>query len=384
MTKNPEPRRAIAFAPAVSLPVMTNERIPKMFVTLSKRFDVVPIPLSRFNRIAYDQKVNKFARYLLFPLDELVIFFNSVRLSKKHKVALLFAENAYTSLAGGLAAKILRIPLVWDNHGNVKLFAEAMQKSSFFTSANIALERLLQGLATQIIVVSRMDKDAYVELGFDIGKFEIIPICADLQTVRKNSVDRASARARLSIPKDQKIVLFFGTLGYYPNLEAVEYIANELYPEAKKKIDNVHFYVAGGGTYPGKLPDGVHHLGFVPFDPDLCIWLSAADVCIAPLWRGVGVLTKVVDMLSAGKPAVLSPLCLKGIPELEHGVNCLVGEDSKSFTREVVRLLDDDDLQKRIARNGMDLIEQRYSWEVVGPRVWEILESIMMRTRRDR
>lgn len=354
-----------------------------MFVTLSKRFEIVPVPLGRIDRIVYDQKINKFIRYLLFPLDEILISLNSVRLSKKHMATLFFAENAYISLAGGLAAKILRIPLVWDNHGNVKIFAEAMQKSSFFTSANIALERTLERLATKVFVVSELDKDAYGDLGFDTGKFEVVPICADLEAVEGNSMDKASARARLSIPKDQKVVLFFGTLGYYPNLEAVEYIANELYPEAKEKIDDVHFYVAGGGTYPGRLPEGVHHLGFVPFAPDLCIWLSAADVCIAPLWRGVGVLTKVVDMLSAGKPSVLSPLCLKGIPELEHGVNCLVGEDRKSFTREVLRLLGDAGLQERIASKGRDLIARRYSWEVVGPRVWEILESIMKKAGRD-
>ncbi|MDD1769271.1 MAG: glycosyltransferase, partial [Methanomassiliicoccales archaeon] len=311
-----ESKQVIAFAPAVSLPVLTNERIPKMFVTLSQRFDVIPVPLSRLNRLVYDQKVNKLARYIFFPLDELLISLNSLRLSKQRKAALFFAENAYTSLAGGFAAKILRIPLVWDNHGNVKIYAEAMQKSSFFTYANIGLERVLQRLATRIFVVSQTDKDAYGELGFDTDKFEVIPICADLATVQKNSLDKAKAREMLSIPEDERVVLFFGTLGYYPNLEAVTYIADELYPEAKKEIDNVHFYIAGGGSYPGKLPAGVHHLGFVPFDPDLCIWLSAADVCVAPLWRGVGVLTKVVDMLSAGKPSVLSPLCLRGIPEL--------------------------------------------------------------------
>jgi glycosyltransferase involved in cell wall biosynthesis len=89
-------------------------------------------------------------------------------------------------------------------------------------------------------------------------------------------------------------------------------------------------------------------------------------------------------MLSAGKPSVLSPLCLKGIPELEHGVNCLVGEDRESFRREVVRLLGDSDLRDRIARNGRELIAQRYSWEVIGPRVWKILESVMEDASRGR
>jgi glycosyltransferase involved in cell wall biosynthesis len=364
----------IAFAPAVTLPVLTNERIPMMFVTLSEHFDVIPIPLSGLNRVIYDQKINKFVRYLLFPIDEIGIFFDTLRLSKRNKASLIFAENAYISLACGLAAKMLQIPMIWDNHGNVKTYAEAIGKSSFFTYVNIRLEKVLQGLATRVFVVSQTDKDAYRDLGFDTNKFDVIPTCADLKTVDSNSLDKAEARKKLSIPYDEKVVLFFGTLSYDPNMEAATFIAKELCPEVRKKIDNVHFYVAGRGSYPDKLPEGVHHLGFVP---DLWMWLSAADICVAPLWRGVGILTKVVDMLSAGKPSVLSPMCLKGIPELEHGVNCLVGADKEAFTNEVVHLLGDKGLQDTIGRNGRELIAKQYSWEVVGPRIYDVLESII-------
>jgi len=367
----------IAFAPAITLPVLTNERIPKMFVTLSERFDVIPIPLSGLNRIIYDQKINKFVRYLLFPIDEIGIFFDTLRLSKRNKASLIFAENAYISLACGLAAKMLQIPMVWDNHGNVKIYAEAMHKSSIFTRMNILLERVLQNLASKVFVVSKIDKDAYEQLGFDMGKFLVIPICADLTTVDRNRMNKTEARKSLSIPADEKMVLFFGTLNYHPNLEAVVYIAEMLCPEVSKKIDDVHYYIAGGGVYPGQLPDNVHHIGFVPFSPDLCIWLSAADICIAPLWRGVGVLTKVVDMLSMEKPSVLSPLCLKGIPELQHDVNCLMGTDEESFAREVVRLLEDPALQERLAKGGRKTIAQGYSWEVIGPRIYDVLESII-------
>jgi glycosyltransferase involved in cell wall biosynthesis len=367
----------IAFAPAITLPVLTNERIPKMFLTLSERFDVIPVPLSRLNRVIYDQKINKFVRYLLFPVDEISIFLDTLRLSRRNKASLIFAENAYTSLACGLAAKMLQVPMIWDNHGNVKTYAEAMHKSSFFTRMNILLERVLQNLASKVFVVSKVDRDAYEQLGFDKDKFLVVPICADLTTVDRNKMNKTEARKHLSIPTGEKMVLFFGTLNYDPNLEAVDYIAETLCPEVSKKIDDVQYYIAGGGVYHGQLPDNVHHIGFVPFSPDLCIWLSAADICIAPLWRGVGVLTKVVDMLSMEKPTVLSPLCLKGIPELRHNVNCLVGTDEESFAREVVRLLEDPVLQERLAKDGRKIIAQGYSWEIIGPRIHDVLESII-------
>lgn len=369
--------RRIAFLPAVQLPILTNERIPKMFSALSRHFEVIPVPLSRLNHFVYDQGINKFPRYMLFMLDESLVFLKTLLMSKRNKVALVFAENSYLSLAGGFAAKILGVPLVWDNHGNVKLYAESLGKSKSFISSNVILEKVLENLAMKVFVVSHRDKNAYRKMGFNVDKFEVIPISADMTTVSKNKTSREEARRKLRIPPDGSVVLFFGTLNYYPNLEAVEYLANEVYPRVKERFPEVRFYIAGGGKYSGRLPEGVFHIGFVPFDPDLCTWLCAADVGVAPLWKGVGVLTKVVDMLSAGLPTVLTPLAKEGIPELEHGKNCLIGMNRPSFGEELTALLGDTDLQRRLGEQGRKLIAEGYSWETMGPKIWAILDSLI-------
>ena len=123
-----------------------------------------------------------------------------------------------------------------------------------------------------------------------------------------------------------------------------------------------------------KIADGVRMLGFVP---ELAPWLSAADVCVAPTWRGVGILTKVIDMLSAGRATVVSPLALDGMPELEDGQNCLVGRDPEHFSRQVARLLEDEELRERLGRNGRRLVEERYCWGVVGVRLRRLLDDLM-------
>lgn len=370
-------KRTIAFLPAVKLPVLTNERTPRMFSVLSRHFEVVPIPLSRINHLVYDQQINKFARYLLFFLDEFQISLKTLISSKRNKVFLVFAENSYLSLAGGFASRLLRVPLVWDNHGNVKLFGESLGKSRSFIFSNVFLEKILQNLASRIFVVSPKDKEAYEKMGFDAEKFEVIPISADMMTVERNRLSKEEARRKLRIFLSGPVVLFFGTLKYYPNLEAVEYLAIEVYPKVKERFPDVRFYIAGGGVYPGNLPEGVTLLGFVPFDPELCTWLFAADIGVAPLWRGVGVLTKVVDMLSAGMPTVVTPLAKEGIPELEHGKNCLIGANKSSFADELLMLLGNSDLQRRLGEEGKKLIVEGYSWETIGPKVCDILDSLI-------
>ncbi|MDH7507845.1 MAG: glycosyltransferase family 4 protein [Methanomassiliicoccales archaeon] len=375
-------RKRIAFVPAVSLPVTTNERVPKMFLALSKYYDIYPISPSKLNHLVYDQKYNKFLRYFFFTIDEFLLFLGTIKAIRTNGIDLVFAENSYFALASALAAKISGKPSVWDNHGNVKLYSEAMGKSRVFSTANILMEKYLHKVVSKIFVVSKTDFDEYARMGFSMDKFHIIPICADTEIMDRNAKSKEMVREILGIPRDTVIVLFFGTLSYEPNMEAVNFIIEVLSKRVEKEFPSVVFCIAGGGAKPERLPENVKHLGFVPFDPGLCLWLHASDICIAPLWRGVGVLTKVVDMLSAGKPTILTEVATVGMPELKHELNCLVARDKSSFLNEFMRLLTDDALRERIGSEGRRLIDEKYSWEVVGKRVHNIIDSLIAKSRQ--
>jgi glycosyltransferase involved in cell wall biosynthesis len=207
----------------------------------------------------------------------------------------------------------------------------------------------------------------------DTSKFAVLPTCADMALVDARTVPREQARRDLGIAPGTRVVLFFGTMKYMPNLDAALYLAREMYPAVAAEVPEVKLYIAGTGQLGEKAPPGVVMLGFVP---DLYLWLSAADVCVAPMWKGVGILTKVIDMLSAGRATVVSPLALEGIPELEHGSNCLVGQDREAFGREVIGLLGDPARADRLGAEGRRLVMARYSWEEVSPKLRELIGSL--------
>ena len=115
-------------------------------------------------------------------------------------------------------------------------------------------------------------------------------------------------------------------------------------------------------------------LGFVDA---LHLWISASDICIAPLWSGVGILTKVIDMMSYGKPTIVSPLALEGMPDLLPGSNCLLGKDRADFAAQVLRSLSDDALAQRISVEGRELIARSYSCEKVGSQVIALTRELV-------
>lgn len=369
----------VAYVPRIPEGARTTERTNKLFSVLAERYHVIPIPTSGYNQSVYDQTVPRTARYLLFLVDELSIFVRTLLTCRRERADLVFGEGIYYSLASGLAARMLRIPLVWDSHGNIRTFARAVGRSrSAFLFASSAMERLLARMCSAILVVSEVEKESYVRSGFPSGKLVVIPTSADMDAVSGGRMEPSEARRRLSIGSGVA-VFFFGPLSYYPNLEAARYIAEELSVEIRSCRPGVEFFIAGKGEMDKSLPEGVHHLGFVP---DLYLWLSASDICIAPMWRGVGILTKVIDMLSVGKPTVVTPLAVEGIPELESGRNCIVAANKDEFKAALLSLIDDPDLRARIGRSGEELIRSRYSWDVTAPKLYDVLDSLMASKRR--
>jgi glycosyltransferase involved in cell wall biosynthesis len=362
----------IIFLPWVEAAPSSSERTPQLLSRLSQWYQVVPVRPGRFNQLVYDQGRPRVARYLLFILDEVDTFVRTLRAARREKVRLIFAEGTYFSLVGALVAKLRGIPLVWDNHANIRDFSAALGKSELFFRGNLLLERLLHSMSSAVLVVSEKEKEAYRELGFRTEKFAVVPTCVDLDALDQGMMPREESKRALGI--EGRAVLFFGTLRYEPNLESALYISREMAPSLRERAPDAMVYLAGSGELGEAPSDGVRMLGFVP---ELAPWLSAADVCVAPTWRGVGILTKVIDMLSAGRATVVSPLALDGMPELEDGQNCLVGRDPEHFSRQVARLLEDEELRERLGRNGRRLVEERYCWGVVGVRLRRLLDDLM-------
>ncbi|MDD1755827.1 MAG: glycosyltransferase family 4 protein [Methanomassiliicoccales archaeon] len=368
----PRSSTRVVFVPKMKTTGITSERSPKMLEMLSSLYDVTAVSPGKVNRFVFDQKRNKLARYLLFPLDVAMNLIRTLRALGKEP-GLVFAEGSYFSFAAGMAAKLKRVPMVWDNHGHIVTFAQVQGKSQLFTRGNVLFERILIGLSSKLLVVNARDRDDYVSMGFDPKKLEVVPTCADMDLVKLGVMPRSEAKRRLGIPVDEKIVLFIGTLNYEPNADAVMYLSS-IWPSVQGKVPHTALYIAGSGTPPFDPPESIHFLGFVP---DLYLWLSAADLCVAPMWKGLGILTKVIDYMSAERATLVTPLALDGIPELNHEHNCLIGEDKGSFESELVRALKDDLLRERIAHEGRELVLSRYSCAVIKLALKGLVDSLM-------
>ena len=109
----------------------------------------------------------------------------------------------------------------------------------------------------------------------------------------------------------------------------------------------------------------VHVPGYVE---DVRPYLAAAAIYVCPIRDGGGTRLKVLDALAMAKPLVATGLAVEGLDLVEEE-HYLRAETPVDTVRQIRRLERDPDLSRRLAWSGRRLVEQRYSWEVIGARL---------------
>lgn len=361
----------ILFIPEVTS-LDTSERSPGVYRMLQERHEVVGLA-APWDSFLYDTRLAKWPRYLLYALDKALLALRGLRLARRRNVRVVFCETANHALPGLLIARLLGLRCVWDSHGNVGLFARAVGKGWVFTHLSSRAERFLAHRVDALLTVTAQDADAYVAMGAPRERITIIPVC-----VHPDSLANAGPRAPVGRQRTVPQLLFFASFRYAPNREALEFVNSELAPFLEREGVRCEIRIAGRDIPDLRFHPSVRPIGFVP---DLPGAIRSADLCLVPLWRGVGMLSKVIDIMAAGTPAVLTRFAASGIAGLDEGVHAFVAPSRADFCREVLRALAEPERARSMAVRARQLVEERYDWARYRPLLQAVVEGTAGPTR---
>ncbi|HEC35785.1 MAG TPA: glycosyltransferase [Anaerolineae bacterium] len=181
-----------------------------------------------------------------------------------------------------------------------------------------------------------------------------------------------SGRPRSSEPT----ILYMGSMNYYPNVDAVQFFFAEMHASVQRAVPDVRVQIVGHAPPPqiqrlGNLP-GVEVTGTVP-DPRP--YYEQASVFIVPLRLGGGTRLKIIEAMAMGLPVVSTTIGAEGL-DIHPGADILIADDAALFTSEVLRLLSDRDLARRIAEGGRRLA-RRYDWNELTKPYTDLAESVV-------
>ena len=153
---------------------------------------------------------------------------------------------------------------------------------------------------------------------------------------------------------------FIGGFRHKPNLDAVDYLLEEVWPAVLARNPSLKLYIIGSHM-PAEMLDRIErNVSFVGYVPELDFWLSNLKMTVAPLRYGAGAKGKVVTSLSHGVPCVATPIASEGMG-LVDDQDILVGHTTDALAEQIVRLHASSELWEQLSAAGLALMQAEYS-----------------------
>lgn len=184
----------------------------------------------------------------------------------------------------------------------------------------------------------------------------------------QNGVDTIAFSPREENQFVQYRVLFTGNMDYAPNIDAVVYFTQEIWPTIIRKIPNAKFIIAGQRPVPKVLSlvsEDVEVLGFIP---NLADEYAKAHVVVSPLRFGAGTQNKVLESLAMNIPVITTNVGYEGL-ELPESTGALLSVNSEEFIQNLLKVLEDRNFRNELGKRGGEHIRQNFSWHIIAKKL---------------
>jgi glycosyltransferase involved in cell wall biosynthesis len=198
------------------------------------------------------------------------------------------------------------------------------------------------------------------------GERERLPRGGRATVAELRNVLRLPDRLLTSPPATPVTLLFVGTLGHFPNVDAVRWFANDVLPLIQRASARaVVLRVVGRGDHPdlhslAQRP-GVELLGAVD---DLTPHYADARAVVVPLRAGSGTRIKIIEAFGYGRPVVGTSIAFEGIAA-QHRVHALIADSSEALAECCLEVIADADLAFSLTDAARSLATEQYSPEAL-------------------
>ncbi|SET23001.1 Glycosyltransferase, GT2 family [Nitrosomonas marina] len=172
--------------------------------------------------------------------------------------------------------------------------------------------------------------------------------------------------------QERKDILFIGGFEHLPNVDAMEFFINEVFPVLHALKPDIRLLIVGSHL-PGNIAAyASSHIVIKGFVPDIKPVFDLVRLSIAPLRYGAGVKGKINTSMTYGVPVVATSVAAEGM-KLEHDNDILIADEPEEFARQIIRAYDDEQLWTSLSNSGKANIEKHFSFSVAERQLNEIL-----------
>lgn len=198
----------------------------------------------------------------------------------------------------------------------------------------------------------------------------LAPECSDLVEPLSNGVDadyfspdpaRASPFVGAPFLQGEISVVFTGAMDYWPNIDAVTWFVNDIFPVLLRTWPQLRFYIVGRSPTPAVWALASASVVVTGTVADVRPYLQHAALVVAPLRVARGLQNKILEAMGMARPVVASQSCVAAI-DARSGEELISAVGSEDFVREIDALLKAPARAAAVGQSGRHRVVHSYSW----------------------
>jgi glycosyltransferase involved in cell wall biosynthesis len=290
------------------------------------------------------------------------------------------------ALIGGLLARLLRVPLVFDFQGS--LTAEMVDHQFLDPNGRLfrwvyRAERFIDQRLPSAILTSSVQAGRMLQADFQVNPEIIKPLpdCADTERFRPDLLAPGASknlRLALGIPEDRLIVAYLGLLTDYQGIPQLIETAAKL----NQTGDAIHFLVMGypnvdlyrGLADSAGVGDRMTFTGKIEYR-DAATYLGLGDIAVAPKMSTSEGSGKLLNYMAMAQPVVAfdTPVHREYLAEL--GIYAPVGNTS-AFAAAIRQLMNNPGQRASLGQQLRQRAADHYSWREAGQEIEQIYSQL--------
>jgi glycosyltransferase involved in cell wall biosynthesis len=237
------------------------------------------------------------------PARDLAAVWQLYRLFRRARPAIVHTHTSKAGFVGRLAARLARVPaVIHQPHGHIFYGYWRPARTAMF----VALERLAAHWTDTLVALTPREIEEHLARGIGrAAQYAVVPSGVPTQALREAAPSRATARARLGLPRDAYVVAGVGRLVPIKGFDLLV----EALPALVARVPDAHVLLVGDGVEQRALQTRAETLGvanrlhIVGAVSGVLGLMPAADVLAAPS-RNEGMGRVIVEAMALGLPVV--------------------------------------------------------------------------------
>lgn len=165
-------------------------------------------------------------------------------------------------------------------------------------------------------------------------------------------------------------ILFVGNFAYFPNVDAVRWLVDEIWPGVLSQVGEGVEYklrIVGRGA-DQNLKNYLEEKGLEIDETvdDIRDAFQRATVLLAPLRAGSGTKYKILEAMASRCPVVTTTVGAEGL-EVADQHEMIIADTAEQLAESVMRVVQNKQSQYQLAENGYQFVQANYDWkQIVG------------------